>query len=148
MSRRTLVRIARGLHWLGDELKVAAQRLETEPATTNTFPDNPGHEGHHDQVLTFVDLSLDLRTHEARRGNRPIMLTRTEFALLELLMRNPGQVVTREQIIDEVWGSDFGATSPSNTLSVYIGYLRRKTEVAGRPRLIRTIHGVGYTMRL
>jgi two-component system, OmpR family, response regulator MprA len=148
MSRRTLVRIARGLHWLGDELMVAAQRLETESAATAPFTNNPGHHSRHDDVLSFADLSLDLRTHEARRGDRPILLTRTEFALLELLMRHPGQVVSREQIIDEVWGSEFGTTSPSNTLSVYIGYLRRKTEAAGRPRLIRTIHGVGYTIRL
>ncbi|PWU17578.1 MAG: DNA-binding response regulator, partial [Candidatus Rokuibacteriota bacterium] len=94
------------------------------------------------EVLRFADLELDPRTHEARRGEDEIVLTRTEFALLELFMRNPRQVLTRSIIFERVWGYDFGYAS--NSLDVYIGYLRRKTEAEGRPRLIQTIRGVGY----
>jgi two-component system response regulator MprA len=96
-------------------------------------------------VLRFSDLELDLGTREVRRGRRPIELTRTEFALLELFLRNPRQVLTRSIIFERVWGYDFGPTS--NSLDVYIGYLRRKTEEDGTPRLIHTIRGVGYALR-
>jgi two-component system, OmpR family, response regulator MprA len=96
-------------------------------------------------VLRFSDLELDLGTREVRRGRRPIELTRTEFALLELFLRNPRQVLTRSIIFERVWGYDFGPTS--NSLDVYIGYLRRKTEEGGAPRLIHTIRGVGYALR-
>jgi two-component system, OmpR family, response regulator MprA len=96
-------------------------------------------------VLGFADLRLDVRTREARRGDRAIELTRTEFALLELLMRNPRQVLTRSQIYESVWGYDFGAAS--NSLGVYVGYLRRKTEEGGEPRVIQTARGVGYALR-
>jgi two-component system, OmpR family, response regulator MprA len=96
-------------------------------------------------VLRFSDLELDLGTREVRRGRRSIELTRTEFALLELFLRNPRQVLTRSIIFERVWGYDFGPTS--NSLDVYIGYLRRKTEEAGAPRLIHTIRGVGYALR-
>jgi two-component system response regulator MprA len=97
------------------------------------------------EVLRFSDLQLDLGTREVRRGNVPIDLTRTEFALLELFLRNPRQVLTRSVIFERVWGYDFGPTS--NSLDVYIGYLRRKTESAGAPRLIHTVRGVGYALR-
>jgi two-component system response regulator MprA len=96
-------------------------------------------------VLHFSDLELDLGTREVRRGVRAIDLTRTEFALLELFLRNPRQVLTRSIIFERVWGYDFGPTS--NSLDVYIGYLRRKTEEGGAPRLIHTIRGIGYALR-
>jgi two-component system response regulator MprA len=96
-------------------------------------------------VLRFADLELDPATRLARRGDDPIELTRTEFALLELFLLNPRQVLTRSVIFERVWGYDFGFGS--NSLDVYIGYLRRKTEAGGKPRLIQTIRGVGYALR-
>jgi two-component system response regulator MprA len=95
--------------------------------------------------LTFADLSLDPETREVRRGDRQISLTRTEFALLELLLANPRRVLTRGRILEEVWGYDFPTTG--NALEVYIGYLRRKTESGDEPRLIHTVRGVGYVLR-
>ena len=97
------------------------------------------------EVLVLADLTLDLRTRMASRGGAAIELTRTEFQLLELFLRNAGQVLTRELIFDRVWGYDFGVNS--NSLDVYIGYLRRKTEIGGLPRLIHTVRGVGYIAR-
>jgi len=97
------------------------------------------------ETLRFEDLELDPRTREVRRGAEPIELTRTEFSLLELFMLNPRQVLTRSVIFERVWGYDFGYGS--NSLDVYIGYLRRKTEAGGRPRLIQTVRGVGYALR-
>jgi two-component system, OmpR family, response regulator MprA len=97
------------------------------------------------EMLRFADLELDPATREVRRGREPIELTRTEFALLELFMLNPRQVLTRSVIFERVWGYDFGGAS--NSLDVYIGYLRRKTEAGGRPRLIQTVRGVGYALR-
>ena len=97
------------------------------------------------EVLTFADLEVDLGTREVKRGGRPIELTRTEFALLELFLRNPRQVLTRSIIFERVWGYDFGFAS--NSLDVYIGYLRRKTEAGGEPRVIQTVRGVGYALR-
>jgi two-component system response regulator MprA len=96
-------------------------------------------------VLRFADLSLDPTTREVRRGERPISLTRTEFSLLELLMRRPRHVLDRAYILEEVWGYDFPTTA--NSLEVYIGYLRRKTEAEGEPRLLHTVRGVGYVLR-
>jgi two-component system response regulator MprA len=98
-----------------------------------------------DEVLRFEDLELDPGTREVRRDGELIELTRTEFNLLELFMRNPRQVLTRSTIFERVWGYDFGFAS--NSLDVYIGYLRRKTEVGNRPRLIQTVRGVGYALR-
>ena len=97
------------------------------------------------EKLAFGDLELDPGTREVRRGGEPIELTRTEFSLLELFLRNPRQVLTRSVIFERVWGYDFGFGS--NSLDVYIGYLRRKTEAGGRPRLIQTVRGVGYALR-
>jgi len=97
------------------------------------------------EVLRFADLELDPGTREVRRDGEQIELTRTEFSLLELFMLNPRQVLTRTIIFERVWGYDFGFAS--NSLDVYIGYLRRKTEVGGRPRLIQTVRGVGYALR-
>lgn len=96
-------------------------------------------------ALHFADLEMDPGTREVRRGDRPISLTRTEFALLELLLSHPKQVLTRSRILEEVWGYDFPTSG--NALEVYIGYLRRKTEAAGEPRLIHTVRGVGYALR-
>jgi two-component system response regulator MprA len=97
------------------------------------------------EILRFEDLELDPRTREVRRGGDPVELTRTEFNLLELFLRNPRQVLTRSTIFERVWGYDFGFAS--NSLDVYIGYLRRKTEAGDRPRLIQTVRGVGYALR-
>ena len=97
------------------------------------------------EMLAFADLELDLGTRDVRRAGRAIELTRTEFALLELFLRNPRQVLTRSIIFERVWGYDFGFAS--NSLDVYIGYLRRKTEAGGEPRLIQTVRGVGYALR-
>ncbi len=96
-------------------------------------------------VLRFGDLELDLNLYEARVGGRALKLTRTEFALLELFMRHPRQVLPRSMINERVWGYDFGPSS--NSLGVYIGYLRRKLEEGGAPRLIQTVRGVGYILR-
>jgi two-component system, OmpR family, response regulator MprA len=98
-----------------------------------------------EEVLRFADLELDPGTREVRRDGERVELTRTEFALLELFMRNPRQVLTRSIIFERVWGYDFGFAS--NSLDVYIGYLRRKTEAGDKPRLIQTVRGVGYALR-
>jgi two-component system, OmpR family, response regulator MprA len=98
-----------------------------------------------DGVLRFADLELDTGTRQVRRDGQPIELTRTEFNLLELFMLNPRQVLTRSIIFERVWGYDFGFAS--NSLDVYIGYLRRKTEAGGKARLIQTVRGVGYALR-
>ena len=97
------------------------------------------------RILTHADLSLDPETREVFRGDRSIDLTRTEFRLLELLLRNARRVLTREVIFEQVWGYDMDWNS--NSLEVYIGYLRRKTEADGEPRLIGTVRGVGYVLR-
>ena len=97
------------------------------------------------EVLRFADLTLDVDTREAHRGDRLIRLTPTEFFLLELLLRYPRRVLTREFIFDRVWG--YGTKPTSNSLEVYVGYLRRKTEAAGEPRLVHTVHRVGYVLR-
>ncbi len=97
------------------------------------------------EVLSYADLVLDPIAHEVRRGERKIELSKTEFLLLELFMRHPRQVLTRSTIFENVWGYDFGPTS--NALGVYMGYLRRKTEAGGEPRLLHTVRGVGYVLR-
>jgi len=101
----------------------------------------PPNEG----ILKFGDVVMDLQTMEVRRAQRDLPLTRTEFRLLELFMRNPRVVLSRSRIFEEVWGYDFGASS--NALEVYVSYLRRKLEADGEPRLIHTVRGVGYTLR-
>jgi two-component system response regulator MprA len=98
-----------------------------------------------DAVLRFADLTLDRGGWEARRGQRLLGLSRTEFQLLAMFMEHPRQVLTRSQIFERVWGYDFG--SSSNSLGVYMGYLRRKTEEGGEPRLLHTVRGVGYVLR-
>ncbi len=98
-----------------------------------------------DNALAFGDLRMDGSTREVTRGGRRLDLTRTEYLLLELLLAHPRQVLTREQILTEVWGFDFEPTS--NSLDVYVMYLRRKLEAEGEPRLIHTVRGVGYVLR-
>jgi two-component system response regulator MprA len=95
--------------------------------------------------LVYGDLALDPVSYEVRRGSRELTLTRTEFRLLELFLRHPRQVLTRSVIFEQIWGYDFGASS--NSLGVYIGYLRRKTQAAGEPCLLHTVRGVGYVLR-
>ncbi|MER5811813.1 response regulator transcription factor [Streptomyces sp. NPDC002033] len=95
-------------------------------------------------ALGYADLVLDPLTRTGRRGERALEFSRTEAALLELLLRHPGQVLTRELILELVWGRDFGPDS--NSLAVYVGYLRRKLEAGGEPRLVHTVHGVGYRL--
>ncbi len=103
--------------------------------------------GEQDSVVTlsFADLTLDSATREVTRAERRISLTRTEFALLELFLANPRRVLTRSRILEDVWGYDFPTSG--NALEVYVGYLRRKTEAGGEPRLIHTVRGVGYVLR-
>jgi len=98
-----------------------------------------------DEVLTFADLSMDVGTREVRRGDRLVELTRTEFTLLEMFLRRPRRVLERSFILEEVWGYDFPTTA--NSLEVYVGYLRRKTEAEGESRLIHTVRGVGYVLK-
>jgi len=101
--------------------------------------------GEEDEVLAFSDLSMDLATRDVRRGDRTIVLTRTEFTLLEMFLRRPRRVLERSFILEEVWGYDFPTTA--NSLEVYVGYLRRKTEAEDEPRLIHTVRGVGYVLK-
>jgi two-component system response regulator MprA len=102
-------------------------------------------EGDDDELLAFADLSMHLASREVRRGDRLIELTRTEFTLLEMFLRRPRRVLERSFILEEVWGYDFPTTA--NSLEVYVGYLRRKTEAEGEPRLIHTVRGVGYVLK-
>ncbi len=97
------------------------------------------------EVLTFADLTMDVASRDVSRGGRPIELTRTEFTLLEMFLRRPRRVLDRSFILEEVWGYDFPTSA--NSLEVYVGYLRRKTEAAGEPRLIQTVRGVGYVLK-
>ena len=97
-------------------------------------------------VISFDDLTIDPAARTAVRGDRDLGLTKTEFDLLTLLARSPGIVLDRDTIYEEIWGIDF--LTSSNSLDVYIGYLRRKTEAGGEPRLIHTVRGVGYVLRV
>jgi two-component system, OmpR family, response regulator MprA len=104
-----------------------------------------GDDGDSTETLRFADLVLDPVAHEVYRADRLVELSKTEFLLLELFMKHPRQVLTRSTIFENVWGYDFGPTS--NALGVYIGYLRRKTEEGGEPRLLHTVRGIGYVLR-
>jgi two-component system response regulator MprA len=97
------------------------------------------------QAVSYADVSIDPATHEARRGEMSLSLTVTEFNLLHLFLRHPRQVLERLQILNEVWGYDFGGDD--NVLEIYVGYLRKKLEAGGQPRLIQTVRGVGYVLR-
>jgi two-component system response regulator MprA len=120
-------------------LKELKARLRALLRRAEMPEDEDGH------VLRFADLALDHGAWEARRGTRKLELSRTEFQLLALFLEHPRQVLTRSQIFERVWGYDFG--SSSNSLGVYMGYLRRKTEEGGEPRLLHTVRGVGYVLR-
>ena len=102
-------------------------------------------DGADQEVLAFADLTMDIASRDVRRGDRLIELTRTEFSLLEMFLRRPRRVLERSFILEEVWGYDFPTTA--NSLEVYVGYLRRKTEAEGEPRLIQTVRGVGYVLK-
>ncbi|WP_425310481.1 response regulator transcription factor [Ammonicoccus fulvus] len=122
-----------------DEL-LARIRALVRRAGSGAEADEQGNE-----ALVFGDLSLNAQTREVLRGQRHISLTRTEFALLQTFMKNPRRVLERSWLLNEVWGFDFPTTA--NSLEVYIGYLRRKTEASGEARLIHTVRGVGYVLR-
>ncbi len=132
-----------GLDAGADDYLVKPFALEELTARLRALLRRTGHEQR--EQLRFADLTLDPVAHEVTRGGREIELTRTEFLLLELFLRHPRQVLTRSAIFEHVWGFDFGATS--NSLEVYVGYLRRKTEAEGEARLIHTLRGVGYVLR-
>jgi two-component system, OmpR family, response regulator MprA len=117
-----------------EELLARLRALLRRTASTDT-----------DEILRHADVELDPNGHTVRRGRRAVELTRTEFLLLELFLRHPRQVLTRSQIFEHVWGYDFGPSS--NSLEVYVGYLRRNTEAAGERRLLHTVRGVGYVLR-
>ena len=105
----------------------------------------PHEDGDEEEVLTFSDLTMNVTTREVTRGDRAIELTRTEFTLLEMFLRRPRRVLERSFILEEVWGYDFPTTA--NSLEVYVGYLRRKTESGEETRLIHTVRGVGYVLK-
>ena len=98
-----------------------------------------------EEILTFADLTMNVTTRDVSRAGRPIELTRTEFTLLEMFLRRPRRVLDRGFILEEVWGFDFPTTA--NSLEVYVGYLRRKTEADGEQRLIHTVRGIGYVLK-
>ena len=133
-----------GLDAGADDYLVKPFALRELQARLRALLRRTGEDGDSD-ALSFADLVLDPKAHEVYRSERQIELTKTEFLLMELFLRHPRQVLTRSQIFEYVWGYDFGPTS--NALGVYMGYLRRKTEAGGEPRLLHTVRGVGYVLR-
>ena len=133
----------RGLDAGADDYLVKPFALEELGARLRALLRRTG--GPTEEKLRHAGLELDPAGHTVTRDGRPVELTRTEFLLLELLLRHPRQVLTRSQIFEHVWGYDFGPTS--NSLEVYVGYLRRKLEAGGEPRLLHTVRGVGYVLR-
>src|SRR5579871_6393780 len=135
----------KGLDVGADDYLVKPFALRELQARLRALLRRAGEGGADGEPLRYGDLVLDPVAHEVRRGDRLIELSKTEFLLLELFMRHPRQVLTRSMIFEHVWGYDFGATS--NALGVYMGYLRRKTEAGGEPRLLHTVRGIGYVLR-
>ena len=143
-ARDTVPDRVRGLDAGADDYLVKPFALEELRARLRALLRRTTPAGNQD-VLGFGDLVLDSVGHTVRRGDRDLELTRTEFLRLELFLRHPRQVLTRSVVFENVWGYDFGPTS--NSLEVYVGYLRRKLEADGEPRLIHTVRGVGYVLR-
>jgi two-component system response regulator MprA len=137
--------LKRSLEYSGYEVTTAEDGIQALARLRALLRRVVPHEADLDERLTFADLSLDVATREVRRGDRSIELTRTEFTLLEMFLRRPRRVLERSFILEEVWGYDFPTTA--NSLEVYVGYLRRKTEAEGEPRLIHTVRGVGYVLK-
>jgi two-component system, OmpR family, response regulator MprA len=134
-----------GLDAGADDYLVKPFALRELMARVRALLRRSGQDDEQEAPLAFEDLRLDGLAHEAWRGERRLQLTRTEFQLLEMFLRHPRQVLTRPVIFEHVWGYDFGSTS--NSLGVYMGYLRRKTEDGDEPRLLHTVRGVGYVLR-
>jgi two-component system, OmpR family, response regulator MprA len=134
-----------GLDVGADDYLVKPFALRELQARLRALLRRSGDDGDAAETLRFADLVLDPVAHEVYRGDRLVELSKTEFLLLELFMKHPRQVLTRSTIFENVWGYDFGPTS--NALGVYIGYLRRKTEEGGEPRLLHTVRGIGYVLR-
>ncbi|NUR57553.1 MAG: response regulator transcription factor [Catenulispora sp.] len=131
-----------------DELLARVRALLRRGALTGEDAGSAGGRTglHEEHILAYEDLEMDTLTHEVTRAGRPIELTRTEYLLLEMFLAHPRQALTREQILRSVWGFDFEPAS--NSLDVYVMYVRKKTEVDGLPRLIQTVRGVGYALRV
>ncbi len=134
-----------GLDVGADDYLVKPFALRELQARLRALLRRTGEDGGSTETLRFGDLVLDPVAHQVHRGARLVELSKTEFLLLELFMKHPRQVLTRSTIFENVWGYDFGPTS--NALGVYIGYLRRKTEEGGEPRLLHTVRGIGYVLR-
>jgi two-component system response regulator MprA len=127
------------------ELLARLRALLRRSVLTGTAPGGGAAEPAEEDWLTYADVRLNPTTREVRRGDRALRLTRTEFAILEAFLRHPRQVLTRAALFEQVWGYDFGETS--NSVHVYLGYLRRKLEAEGEPRLLHTVRGVGFVLR-
>ena len=144
-ARAAVTERVEGLDAGADDYVVKPFALDELLARLRAFERRAPQAGQHHGLLQFADVELDRDAMTARRGSRAITLSRTEYQLLELLMSNARRVLSRTVIFEKVWGYDFGPES--NSLDVYIGYLRRKLEQDGEPRLIHTVRGVGYVMR-